>query len=181
MDSENVFVFKEDPDFTPGANRMSDSAYQEAKQCIPFISTDAIIVDRAMKVFFLPTRKSKPAQEIWPIGGGVKVGDTNQDAMLRNFTRETKLEIEKNRLIPLPLKAINYVMWKTEQIQNLHFPFMIELSPEERNIVADNLDLNEYDTTKKLQKIYRKDLENSNTINHKVLLFYYDFIFPKSL
>lgn len=136
------FIGESDQEITP--QFMSDEAYAEARACLPFVCTDAIITEVNRKIVYLAWRQVTPARGWWLIGGGVKNGQSPAGAMAKNFYRETSLDLPEERF-ELLTNGINLTQWTTEeQISSLHLPFKIELGREEKATAQANLDKKEY-------------------------------------
>lgn len=158
---------------------LSDGAYAEARQCLPFVATDAVIADIGSKTIYLAWRQATPARGWWVIGGGVKNGQAPAAAMAKSFARETSLVLPADRFEALP-GAVNFTQWTVEeQISNLHIPFKVELTEAERATAQANLEQKEYEGEKGLRAFDLDDLlaaiENGTGYPQPVL--YYDAIF----
>lgn len=172
-------IYRQEKDFQIQPVFLTDEQYIAAISAFVVVASDVIIANRQNKTLYLPFRKVEPAAGPWPIGGRRKSGETALDCAIRCFKRETKLELEKERLNFI---GINEYVWKTRKekptdagMHNLHYAFFVELSGEEIEKVSENLDLQEYDAEKGLQEYSRQDMEK---IGAKQIIFdYYDAIF----
>lgn len=61
---------------------MSESALGEALSARPVLNADVIFYNPEEGVVYLPTRKSKPAEGIWVIGGALKAGEQPTDTLV---------------------------------------------------------------------------------------------------
>ena len=178
MRSNTLPIFYETKNQLPSGGFLSDEAYKEARMCLPFIGTDAFIVEKKSKSFLLPYRKATPAQGLWGIGGGLKVGLTPLQAMIKAFYRETFLELPPERFIERA-DLMNLVMWSTEEIMNLHIPFFIELSSDEISIIEKKLDPKEYDSSQGLTRVNLEGINKAYSVGNisdgavDVLRYYY--------
>lgn len=174
-----IFNFIQEPGAEVKPPFLSDQAYAEARQCLPFVAVDAVIYDMGQKAIYLAWRRATPAQGWWVLGGGVKNGQSPVQAMAKRFNRETSLELPEERFNFLE-RGFNMTQWtRQEQISNLHIPFSVELTDDERGIVSGNLDPNEYDQSKGLEAFSLEALllavhEGSG---YPQTVLYYDCIF----
>lgn len=157
--------------------RLSNRDYSKAAMAMIGVCADAIIINKANRLLYLPQRAVKPMKGWWSIGGRRMPGESPLEAIVRNFERETSLKINPKRF---HFASVQEVIWKDrkENPQNagkhdlIHF-FWVELSPEERAIVSANLDGDEY--KKGLMSFNRKKLITEKI--HPALLANYDTIF----
>jgi ADP-ribose pyrophosphatase YjhB (NUDIX family) len=170
-------TYTNNPDFEPQAPYMSDGALGEMMDARPVVCVDILLVNRAKKTVYLPTRISKPAEGLWFIGGGIKRNQDFLEAAQAAMKRETGLEIAKERFEFL---AVNRFVWDYRSeppSQNgrvdINFCFTLELTPTELSHI--DLDPHEYDTEKSLRELTTQQLEdtkqNENTIK-QVLIDY---------
>jgi ADP-ribose pyrophosphatase YjhB (NUDIX family) len=75
-----------------------DLFYNEILKCMPIPSVEAIIV-RDGKLLFL-RRKNEPAKGHWWFPGGrIRIGESIEEALLREVKEETGLTVTKYRLV----------------------------------------------------------------------------------
>lgn len=160
--------------------RLDDLDYPKAIGALIVVCADAIIIDRANQIFYLPRRSVKPMKGYWSIGGRRLPGESASEAVARNFRRETSVKIMPKRFQPA---SIIEVMWKDrkEKPSNvgkhdlIHF-FTIELTKNELSKATTNLCINEY-ITGSLESFDRKRMVTKKI--HPALLDIYDKVFPR--
>lgn len=158
---------------------LSDGAYAEARQAIPFVATDAVIFDPDKRVIYLAWRQITPAQGWWVIGGGVKNGQRPADAMAKSFMRETTLGLPPERFRLLD-SAINFTQWtRQERISNVHIPYAVQLSASELATVRAGLDAKEYQNPQGLRAFVLDDLLQAidEGTGYPQPVLYYDVLF----
>lgn len=145
------------------------------------VCTDVIIVDFTRKTCFLAKRISKPMSGWWIMGGRMFAGENENEAIRRNFKRETSLDVEAKRFV---FARMCRTLWKDRQQEpkdrgcdNLAYTFYVELTKEEREQVAENLDPKEYDPSFGLQEFDFARLTKENV--HQEILDLYLQIFSK--
>ncbi|MBI2039439.1 MAG: NUDIX domain-containing protein [Candidatus Niyogibacteria bacterium] len=160
--------------------RLSDEEYGRVLQCLVYTCTDIVPIDAERKVIYLARRASKPNASWWWIGGRMAAHETKEEAAVRNFRRETGLEISEDRL---KLVAIVDCRWKDRaqppQEIGCHpatYVFTIELTAEERAGVSANLDAQEYEREIGLSDFSREQLVGEKVVSP--ILELYDHIFP---
>ena len=153
--------------------------YAKALESFVFACTDAVIIDRKKKLFYLAKRQHKPMNNWWIIGGRQFAGETPLEAMHRAFTRETSLNVSESRF---KFVVMNEYRWKNRQqkpqnkgLHNLSHTFLIELSPKEREQASQHLERNEYDAMVGLRPFSRRDLVKRKV--SKILIDLHDIIF----
>lgn len=167
----------------PKGHRMTNDAYANATANLIIVSTDAVIIDSARMTMWLAVRAQKPADKLWWwIGGTLRRGFTAEDGMAEKFFAETALRVDPTRF---EFIAMVRYWWKDRAQEpedtgsdNLAYTYYIELSPEDRAVVAANLDANEYDRASGLREFTREDLVHEGV--HPVIVDVYDAIFPPS-
>ena len=160
------------------AVRLSDDEYEKVLRCLVLACTDIVIIDRDKQIFYLANRISKPMTGWWWIGGRMGAGETKEEAAMRNFKRETGLNLSSDRL---RLVAVFDYFWKDRQqvpqevgCHMLAYTFVVELTAEE--LAAIGLEKSEYEASAGLTAFNREQL-----IKEKVfpaILDLYDLIFP---
>ncbi|MFA6519706.1 MAG: hypothetical protein WCT41_02700 [Candidatus Paceibacterota bacterium] len=146
---------------------LPDDEYARAIEAFIVTCVDTIIIDRYAKKVYLPKRRSKPAQDLWwVIGGRRKTGITAREAMREIFKRETSLEIPLERFV---FVAIAEYLWsnrqQSPQKKGVHmqgYTFAVDLTPEERSIVAKNLDPKEYSAELELRAFTLEELQDGS-------------------
>lgn len=128
---------------------MPDEEYGRALETFIVPCADTIIIDRKEKTVYLAKRRAKPIHDTWwVIGGRRKPGMSARDAMKDIFKRETSLEISPERF--QYIATVEYLLKDRQQPpqeKNLHtqgVTYALELTSEERYVVAANLDPKEY-------------------------------------
>ena len=170
--------FKEDG-YSPITHiRLSEEEYSRALSCFTPACTDVVPIDVDRKNIYLANRISKPMTGWWWIGGRMCAGETKEEAAMRNFERETGLNLSSDRL---RLVAVFDYFWKDRQqvpqevgCHMLAYTFVVELTAEE--LAAIGLEKSEYEASAGLTAFNREQL-----IKEKVfpaILDLYDLIFP---
>lgn len=158
---------------------LDDAVYAMAIGAFVIDCTDAVIVDRRERVFYLAKRAVKPMPGIWVIGGRRSAGESLPDSMRRCFKRETGLDLSHDRF--------TYVVgqdciWKDREQEpqdvgshNFCHRFAVELTPEERAQASRSLEKKEYEQGFGLRKFRRDDLVAANV--HPSLIGLFDLVF----
>ncbi|MBI2624754.1 MAG: NUDIX hydrolase [Candidatus Nealsonbacteria bacterium] len=127
--------------------RLSDEEYARGLQCFVPACADIAIVDFDRKLIYLARRKIKPMAGLWWIGGKMMPQETKEEAAVRNFKRETTLELPQSRF---RLVAVFDYRWndraQTPQTIGCHmlaYTFIVNLSADE--LARVRLDENEYE------------------------------------
>lgn len=140
---------------------LDDECYERSVRANVNPCTDCAIVDPEKKTIFLPTRSADTASGVWFIGGVWKAQVSAIENMVICFNRETGSDVMQDRFARVPFVDENglppQTLWSTGR-NDLHFFYSIVLSPEEREIVAKNLDKFEYDETEGLREFTREQL-----------------------
>ncbi|MDP3764314.1 MAG: NUDIX domain-containing protein [bacterium] len=128
--------------------RLTDDEYSRGLQCFVPACTDVVPIDTNRKVIYLAKRVSIPMTGWWWIGGGMMPHETKEEAVARNFQRETKLELPQDRF---ELIAVFDYRWKDRAqlpqeigCHMLGYTFTIELTVAELGSVYANLEDREY-------------------------------------
>ncbi len=162
---------------------ISEGAYGEVVDNMIIVCADVVIVDRSREVLWLAKRSVRPMRGVWWIGGRRNKGEFPVEAMMRNFRRETCLDLPEGRFFPFP-SMMEYLWQDREQApqdkgsHNLCNLFMVKLWPAELSLVAGGLTNREYDSEFGLQSFSRGRLVRDGV--HPVILEAYDIIFPPS-
>lgn len=159
--------------------RLTDDEYARAVQSGVFACADIFPISRSRRVIFLATRDSKPMTGLWGIGGRMSAAETKEEAAVRNFKRETGLELTQSRLT---LAAVFDYRWKNRQQypqdMGCHmsaYTFTVELTAEELVYASANLDPNEYKQGVGLVPYDRYQLIEENVA--PPILWLYDHVF----
>lgn len=160
--------------------RLSDDEYGRGLQCFVPACVDIVPIDRNQRIIYLARRASKPMTGWWWIGGRMAAYETKEEAAVRNFRRETWLELAPNRL---QLAAIFDYRWKDRAqapqgvgCHMLGYTFTVELTTGELANVAVNLERGEYETSAGLTAFSREKLVEEKVF--PAILDLYDHIFP---
>jgi hypothetical protein len=138
-------------------HHLSETAYAEALQGMVIVCTDVLIVDLSRETVFLATRRSFPMRGLWGIGGRVRAGETEWQAICRIFRRETSLDLAPERFERVPLMA-RYMWSEREQdhvemgADNLSYNFLVPLSEREIKEASSGLDPDEYEAAAGLRE-----------------------------
>lgn len=161
-------LFHIDPEFR-GMEKvyLTDQEYTHAIESFVIPCADAILVDRAAGHIYLAKRLSKPMDNTWwMIGGRRKAGVAPRDAMQEIFKRETSLNLPKERFTFAAMaEYLCHNRNQEPQDKGCHtqgYTFALELTAEERAIVAANLDPTEYDPTEGLKAFSVADLSDGS-------------------
>lgn len=158
---------------------LDDATYARAIEAFVIDCTDAVIVDRRERVFYLAKRVVLPMKGIWVIGGRRFAGESLHESVRRRFRRETGLDLLKERFAYVVGQDI---IWKDREQEpqdvgshNFCHRFTVELTPEERDRAARSLEKKEYEQGFGLRKFTFADLVVANV--HQSLIDLYDLIF----
>ncbi len=139
-----------EPGFAPFKKTfLSDDAYAEALSAMLPMCVDAVPIRRTAREILLSRRSILPAKDWWWIGGRMCAGgETKEEAMVRIFKQDTGLELNAERFT---LVAVLDHQWKDRQQfpqnRGSHTPaytFIVELSADEEEVAAANLETKEY-------------------------------------
>jgi ADP-ribose pyrophosphatase YjhB (NUDIX family) len=128
---------------------LEETAYASALQAFVLVCTDCVFVNRKRRQIYLARRKAKPLSDWWFIGGRVYAGEGELHAMCRCLERETKLQIDPDRLCFLTMKR--YIFKDRQQqpqdigCDSLCYIFALNVTDEEARLAGANLDPDEYD------------------------------------
>lgn len=159
-----VPLYKQDPKHKMKPGFLPDEVYAQALSSIVFVCADAMIVNRERQTVYLAVRRHLPMAGLWIIGGRVRPGEGEVVAIRRAFARETGLELEPQRFVPLPL-MIRYQWAEREQApqdtgsDNVAYNFAVELTDSEIARAASGLDAEEYDAAAGLKEFGREELK----------------------
>jgi len=142
---------------------IDNETYSLASQSMIIVCTDAIIVDRKNKLFYLAKRSVQPMKGYWSIGGRRRAGETSQQAIQRNFHRETSLKLPLKRF---KLLAVRECIWSTRKEHPINvgkhdiiFFHVVELNKKELAKANTYLCSSEYETRSLESFNYKKMLE----------------------
>ncbi len=160
--------------------RLSDDEYGRGLQCFVPACTDIVPIDVDRQIIYLARRMSKPMTGWWWIGGRMASHETKEEAAVRNFKRETRLELPQNRF---KLMAIFDYRWK-DRAQSpqeigchmLGYTFTVELTAMELTSVSANLEQKEYEKGAGLFAFDRERLVREGVVSP--ILDLYDHVFP---
>lgn len=160
--------------------RLSDDEYGNGLQCFVPACTDIVPIDVGQRTIYLAQRASKPMTGWWWIGGRMDPCEIKEEAVVRRFQQETKLELPQSRF---RLVAVFDYRWK-DRAQNpqeigchmLSYTFTVELTPKELAFVSANLEEKEYDKEAGLFAFNRKRLVEGKVFPSIIDL--YDHVFP---
>ncbi|MBI2121738.1 MAG: NUDIX hydrolase [Candidatus Sungbacteria bacterium] len=160
--------------------RLPDKEYGKGLQCFVFACADIVPIDVKRKVIYLARRQSKPMIGWFWIGGRMEPYETKEEAVTRNFKRETGLAFSQNRF---KLTAIFDYRWKDRaqlpQTVGCHmatYTFTVELTSKELVYASRHLDKDEYKIGGGLIPFTREKLISEGVFPAIVDL--YGFIFP---
>lgn len=170
--------YKEDPTHTMPRQFLSDEVYAQAIATLVFCTTDAVIVDRMKKTIWLAKRRAKPMQGWWWIGGRILAGEPEEVAIVRNFKRETGLDLPAERF---QFVLLQRYQWKdrAQEPQKigsdcLSYVHVVDLSRNELAQVSRQLDEKEY-LDVGLTEFTREQLVEEDV--HEAIIDLYDEIF----
>ena len=159
-----------------------DVEYSHALDMFVIVCVDALIINRAKRTIYLAPRKAKPMQGWWVIGGRVRAGEKEQDAMRRKFLQETSVDVDPARFEFL---RMNRYFWKDREQEpqgngsdNLAYSFAIELTGQELQQVSKNLEKREYEASGGLREFTREELLQEGA--HEAIIDLYDQIFKNA-
>jgi ADP-ribose pyrophosphatase YjhB (NUDIX family) len=159
---------------------LSDETYAEAISAMVFVTSDAVIVNRERKTFYLAKRRALPMAGWWWIGGRVYSSEPANKAIARIFKRETELDIPANRF---KFMLMQRYIWSTRQQEPqevgsdcLSYIHIVELYESEIESACANLDPKEYDASVGLQEFTRDELAEINA--HDAIQDMYITVFP---
>lgn len=175
-------IYPEYPALRLTAKFISDSAYPEVLDGLNRTCVDIVPISRSCNKIFLAKRAIKPMQGWWWIGGGMRRGETYREAAVRNFKRETSLDISQDRL---EFVIENRYWWKDREQEPQEngcdmtaYTYAIQLTDEEITIASKNLDKKEYEPGVGLQGFDRSQLTEIGV--HEAILDFYDEVFSAS-
>lgn len=124
--------------------RLSDDEYGRGLQCFVPACTDIVPINVDRQIIYLARRASKPMTGWWWIGGRMAPCETKEEAVARNFKRETGLELPQNRF---KLMAIFDYRCKDRNqspqevgCHMLGYTFTVELAAMELTSISVDLD-----------------------------------------
>lgn len=158
---------------------LSDDEYGRGLQCFVPACTDIVPIDVERKIIYLARRVAKPMTGWWWFGGRMTPHETKEEAAVRNFKRETGLELPQNRFT---LAAIFDYRWKDRAqppqeigCHMLVYTFTVELTAAELAFVSANLEKEEYEKGAGLFAFDREQLVGEKVF--PAILDLYDYVF----
>src|SRR3989344_3832419 len=171
--------YRQDPNYVMSPVFLSDSAYREALDSLVIVCTDAVIINRTKRTFYLAKRSVKPQQDWLIIGGRTNAGQAPFESVARCFNRETKLSVKPERFTFVSMDRYLWKERKQEPQRNgcdaFSYTFCVELSDEELQRAVASLEPKEYDATTGLQEFDGIRLREAKV--HPVLIDLYHDIF----
>lgn len=172
-------LYIEDAHHNMSSKSMTDQEYANALEVFVVVCVDVVLVNRARKTVYLARRKAKPMQGWWVIGGRIRAGEIEHNAMHRKFLQETSVDVEPARFEFL---RMNRYFWKDREQdpQNkgtdaLAYTFAVELTDEELRTVSENLEKYEYEAGSGLREFTRYELLQEGA--HEAVIDMYDQAF----
>ena len=111
--------------------------------------------------------------------GRLLAGESYLDGVVRKYKEETSLKVAPERFTYVTTNRYIMNFRKQEPKEagsdSVGFTFTIELTPEERAVVEEGLDSNEYDVTAGLTECSREDLLTHRA--HSALVDLHDQVF----
>lgn len=172
-------LYQEDPNFRMSPEEMSDAEYAKAITRMIIVCADVLFINPEHKTLYLAKRSVDPWPGWWLIGGRINAGETAQEGIARKMKLETSLAVTPDRFQFLAMNR--YVFTKRKQepqekgTDNLAYTFSLVLTPDERAVVAVNLDPHEYDHSVGLREFSREALVTEKV--HPAVLDLYDAVF----
>lgn len=161
---------------------MSDSALSEMLSSRPVLNADVLFYNREKHEVYLPTRRSKPADGLWVIGGALKAGEQPTDTLVRRLIKETGLTIDPARLEFLGL--VNYI-WsyrkeapETDGRHDYNFIYALAITEAELATASSHLDPVEYEADKGLAS-FGSVAELEAVQARANIIDYYTTLFPE--
>lgn len=158
---------------------MNETVYTAVLDHTIIVCTDAVIINRDRRIFYLVKRAIKPMQGIWWIGGRRKKGETPLKGMCRNFKRETGLDLPDERFT---FVTMTEYLWQNREQEpqrngshNLCHHFSVELTDAELVAARHGLEKKEYEADYGLREFDRDRLVKEDV--HPVIVDVYDKIF----
>ena len=147
---------KVDPSQRPKNTWLTGKEYERAGQRLSFVSHDVLITHRLSESIFLAKRIIHPMKDWWYIGGAKTASVPLLQSMSDKFEQETGLTISPHRLELITTQEFE---WSQPIYRNdVSFIFELQLSPDGRREVSQNLDPNEYDTKAGLKAFNREGI-----------------------
>lgn len=172
-------LYKDFPDLELGSVYVSDEVYAQAIEAFIVVCADTLIINRAKKTVHLAKRNAKPCDTWYMIGGRMRRGERETQAAQKNFNRETGLKLTEDRFTFWGLRRF---WWKDRQqepqdkgVDTLNYNFIVELTSEELQTAATNLDPKEYQQELGFKEFTRDELISYAI--HSVVIDIYDDIF----
>ena len=163
------------------SRKLPQELYGRAIESFVVVCTDAVIINRKKKLFYLAKRKHKPMSgRHCFIGGRMLAFESPGDSVVRCFARETSLRLGQKRFGFILMNE--YIFKDREQApqssgnHSLCYTFAIELNKKELARAAANLEPEEYFATEGLHAFSRRDLVRTKVF--PAILDLYDTIFP---
>ena len=152
---------------------LTDEEYARAIEAFIVPCVDIIIIDPDRTKVYLTYRIAKPIQnKWWFIGGRRAAGIMPREAAQQVFKRETSLEVAPERFLFITIAE--YLLKdraqipQTKAVHTQGYTYALALTPEERAIVAANVDSKEYDASKGLKAFTQGELKDGS--HHPVVV-----------
>lgn len=159
-------VYKDEKSLTLEASYMSDAGLQEFLDARIVVCSDVLLCNAERRTVYLATRKHKPAEGLWLIGGQAQRGESARDTAVRKVHTETTVKIDQSRLHFLgTVEAMWSYRSEPEESHGRHDlirVFALAISHEERDRISGNLDDKEYDASRGLQEYTYDELVAGN-------------------
>lgn len=175
-------LYIEDSSYQMPGRVWDDVSYSHALDMFVIVCVDALLVNRERKTIYLARRRAKPMQGWWILGGRMRAGEQERDAMRRKFLQETSVDIEPLRF---EFVYMNRYHWKDRQqepqdrgMDSLAYTFAVELTEEELQKVSENLERREYETGSSLREFNRTELVQEHI--HDAIIDLYDQVFKSA-
>jgi ADP-ribose pyrophosphatase YjhB (NUDIX family) len=153
----------EDPAFKMQPQYISEAAMSEVYTSRPVTCSDIILYQNPASVF-LTTRRFRPGEGLWVIGGARLAGETAMETAMRKLKTETSLGADTSRFKFLGI--IEYIWPYRHQDpsdagrHDINYVFGLEVTDNELKTVAANLDAKEFDAGAGLKEFTSVDALN---------------------
>ena len=172
-------AYEEVPGFRMTASPSPSELHSRVLESYINVCADAVPVNFQRKTIWLAKRRIKPQQDWWWIGGAMRAGETEEEAIVRKFKAETSLQVAPERF---KFVCLNRYYWKDRQqapqdrgCDCLAFTFLVELDDKELEVVIRGLDSHEYGAASGLQEFDRQRLVEVHA--HPAILDFYNQVF----